>query len=141
MQKCHICLITYGHMWDVLMAQSKYFFMISVVASSLWSDSSVHTHTHTQRNWKASAIFLKIIVFCLRKNTKIANSLNSFSISFKTLSQHPLSYPPLSNHSSHDICVNTYDVCFLFSVVIVTGLSFVIFVLVAKLKECRSYLI
>ena len=29
---CHVCLITYSHMWDVFMAQSKYLFMISVVA-------------------------------------------------------------------------------------------------------------
>ncbi len=64
------------------MAQLKYFFHDicdgNVVVK--WFQ-----HTHKKCSWKASAVSLTTVVFCLRKNIEIANSLNPFK-SFKTQS-------------------------------------------------------
>lgn len=82
-KRCHVCLITYSRMWDVLMAQSQYFFMISLVAVSLWRDSSTHTHTQEKKNVVGRHQRFPWKWLCLRKNSEIANSLNPLK-SFKT---------------------------------------------------------
>lgn len=72
---CHVCLITYSHMFAVLMAQSKYCFMISVVATCAENGSSTH---RKRREWEASVIFLKALPEEKHKYCQLIELLKSF---------------------------------------------------------------